>query len=493
MKKSISLICTLAALVLGSWISTPAIAQEAAPETVPETTEAPSATESPVEAAPTEEAPTESPEGEESSDASDAVETEDGAEEAPVDAEDNAPAVAGSFNYEEWTPMLGRFHPLVLHFPIGVLFALFLLELAYIFRKFQNIEPAHWFLLIIGTLGAITAAAFGWFLSWEGGYDEVTIFRHKWTGVGVAGLCVLAIFVRAFYSYTMKHRIRHAYRGILILIVALLCITGHYGGNLTHGEDYLFENVPDSVPIPEFIYSKNEAPLESGSTYADVIHPILKAQCYECHSESKSKGDYQLTTRELMLTPGESGENPVVPGDAFASPLVRLIALPEEHDDLMPPSGKGTLTGDEILAIMQWIDRGADFGDGAHVIEIEVEKPEMTPAVIDTSDLDADGAVDFVKHIWPIIEASCLECHNAEKQKGELRLDTKAFILTGGEFGSVIEPGLPDDSTFYELVTLDEDDPDFMPAKNEPLPDEQIELIKRWIEEGADFGEWTGE
>ena len=483
MKKSISLVCTLVALVLGSWIGSPAIAQDdASPETV---TEAPSPTAAPAEAA--------AVAVEETSATPVPAVPEELSVDAPVTDAVGVPVDAGGFDYEEWTPMLGRFHPLVLHFPIGVLFALFLLEVAYVFRKFQNIEPAHWLLLIIGTVGAIIAATFGWFLSWEGGYDEVIIFRHKWTGVGVAGLCVLAIFVRAFYSYTMKHRIRHAYRGILILIVVLLSISGHYGGNLTHGEDYLFENVPDSVPIPEFLYSKNEVPIESGSTYADVIHPILKAQCYECHSEAKSKGDFQLTTRALMLTPGESGKKPVVPGDAFASELVRLIALPEEHDELMPPSGKGALTSDEILAIMQWIDRGADFGDGAHVIEIEAEAPKMAPAVIDTSDIDTEGMVDFTKHIWPIIEASCMECHNAEKQKGELRLDTKAFILAGGEFGAVIEPGSPDDSTFYELITLDEDDPDFMPAKNEPLPTDQIALIKRWIEEGADFGEWTGE
>ena len=120
--------------------------------------------------------------------------------------------------------MLGRFHPLVLHFPIGILMALFILEILYIFRRFQNIEPAHWVLLILGTLGAISTATLGWFLSWEGGYDESTLYWHKVTGIAVAVLCVLAVFMRAFYSYTMKHRIRHAYRGILILIVVLLSI-----------------------------------------------------------------------------------------------------------------------------------------------------------------------------------------------------------------------------------------------------------------------------
>jgi len=140
---------------------------------------------------------------------------------------------------------------------------------------------------------------------------------------------------------------------------------------------------------------------------------------------------------------------------------------------------------------MQWIERGADYGDGTNLIELE--KPKSTPAEIDTSDLDGGGRVNFERHIWPIIAASCVECHNDEEQEGDLRLDTKAYILEGGEFGPVFEPGSPEDSTFYELIVLPEKDPDFMPTKNDPLPDAQIELIKRWIEEGCDFGEWTGE
>ncbi len=505
-KKSIALVCTMIALLLGCFSTVSVLAQDGDAVSPPETVDTQSSTES--DAAPVSENPTsdDSDEGEltaedvddseHSDDATDADKNEQEVEATKTDAGDDEGFIASltvvkNLKTSEWTPMLGRFHPLILHFPIGVLMILFVLEVFYIFRAFQNIEPAHWLLLIVGTFAAITASAFGWFLSWEGGYDETTLNRHLWSGTIMSILCVLAIVVRAFYSYTLKHRIRHAYRGILVAIMVALTITGHYGGNLTHGEEYLFENMHPSIPIPEFIHSSNKTPVDSGSTYADVIQPILKAQCYECHSESKQKGEYQLQTRELMLTPGESGKEAVIPGNAIGSELVRLIALPGEHNDLMPPSGKGALNSDEILAIMQWIDRGADFGDGANVIELE--KPDMAPAEIDTAELEEGGKVDFVKHIWPIIEASCLECHDAEEQEGELRLDTKAFILAGGEFGPVLEPGSPEDSTFYELIALDEDDPDFMPAKNEPLPDEQIDLIKRWIEEGCDFGEWTGE
>ena len=118
---------------------------------------------------------------------------------------------------------------------------------------------------------------------------------------------------------------------------------------------------------------------------------------------------------------------------------------------------------------------------------------EAKIAEVDTSVLESGEPVNFVTHIWPIIEASCLKCHNEEEQDGDLRLDTMAFILEGGEFGEILEPGDPEGSVFYELITLPADDPDIMPPKADPLPDEQIALIKRWIEEGCDFGDWTGE
>lgn len=393
------------------------------------------------------------------------------------------------FGFNEWAAMLGRFHPIVLHFPIGLLVGVFLLELASIFRPFQYLDPAHWLLLIIGTGAAIVAAAFGVFLSWEGGYDESTVFWHQWTGIGVAALAVISLLLRASAGRTGKPSTQNAYRAALFANVILVSIAGHYGGNLTHGSSYLFENMPPWMPMAKLHQASGSSSV-AGSAYAEVIQPIFESKCYECHSDDKNKGDYKMTTREAMLTPGESGKPPIVPGNATASELVRLIALPGEHEAVMPPEGKGAVTGDDILAIMQWIDRGADFGDGTNTIV--VAKQKSTPANVDTSVLDSGEKINFETHIWPIIQASCLECHNEETQDGELRLDTKEFILEGGEFGEIIEPGSPDDSVFYELITLPSDDTDFMPAKNDPLPDLQIELIKRWIEEGCDFGEWTG-
>ncbi|MFN3244870.1 MAG: c-type cytochrome domain-containing protein [Planctomycetota bacterium] len=111
--------------------------------------------------------------------------------------------------------------------------------------------------------------------------------------------------------------------------------------------------------------------------------------------------------------------------------------------------------------------------------------------------------VDFAKDIFPIFEKHCTECHQAtyvdengrkRRPKGRVMLDTLANIQKSKR-GKLIIAKKPDDSMLMESITLPADDEDRMPPpkKGPPLSDKQVELIKRWIEEGADYGKWTGE
>ncbi len=103
----------------------------------------------------------------------------------------------------------------------------------------------------------------------------------------------------------------------------------------------------------------------------------------------------------------------------------------------------------------------------------------------------AAQAPDFANEIWPIFEARCVSCHGEKKQRGDLRLDTRAHIEAGGENGAIFTAGKPEESSLHNLIILPEDDPDIMPGSGDPLTAEQIDLVKRWIEGGADFGAWT--
>jgi mono/diheme cytochrome c family protein len=104
----------------------------------------------------------------------------------------------------------------------------------------------------------------------------------------------------------------------------------------------------------------------------------------------------------------------------------------------------------------------------------------------------AQGGVQFARDVWPIFEAKCVTCHGPEDQFNNLRLDSKSRILQGGKNGKVVIPGDPDKSPMYVRVSLPPDDLDIMPAEGDPLSAAQIDTLRRWIAEGADFGSWTG-
>jgi formylglycine-generating enzyme required for sulfatase activity len=93
--------------------------------------------------------------------------------------------------------------------------------------------------------------------------------------------------------------------------------------------------------------------------------------------------------------------------------------------------------------------------------------------------------VDFEKEIKPILELQCLSCHGAEKPKGDLRLDTRANAMIGGENGPSIVVGKPEESSLFTLTVLPPDDDDIMPPKGEPLSKQQTDALRHWIEQGA--------
>jgi hypothetical protein len=114
----------------------------------------------------------------------------------------------------------------------------------------------------------------------------------------------------------------------------------------------------------------------------------------------------------------------------------------------------------------------------------------------------AADKVDFEKDVKPIFKESCIKCHSLDNPKHKaasgLRLDTKEDAMKGGKSGKAIIPGNAKDSVLYKIllgtVTVDGEDIDAMPKPKKgehfkPLPDKEIEVIKNWIDQGA---EWPG-
>ena len=98
--------------------------------------------------------------------------------------------------------------------------------------------------------------------------------------------------------------------------------------------------------------------------------------------------------------------------------------------------------------------------------------------------------VDYEKDIAPILKENCLECHGPKKSKSNLRVDERASLLLGGDAGiPSLVPGKITDSYILEVITGEDEDMR-MPPKGDLLTKEQIHLLEKWVEEGA---EWPGQ
>jgi mono/diheme cytochrome c family protein len=95
------------------------------------------------------------------------------------------------------------------------------------------------------------------------------------------------------------------------------------------------------------------------------------------------------------------------------------------------------------------------------------------------------ASIDFAREIQPILATHCYDCHGATKPKGGLQLTSLAAARKGGESGdAAIVPGQSAKSTLLQRITTD-DENDVMPQKGDRLKPAQIEILRRWIDQGA--------
>ncbi|MFZ2277666.1 MAG: c-type cytochrome domain-containing protein [Prosthecobacter sp.] len=98
-----------------------------------------------------------------------------------------------------------------------------------------------------------------------------------------------------------------------------------------------------------------------------------------------------------------------------------------------------------------------------------------------------DAPVDFVTQIKPILADRCVECHNSETLLGELNLQTRALAFKKRKAGPVIVPKNAEKSMLYLVLTLPPKDVKAMPATGHRIPKDEVNLIRQWITEGANW------
>src|SRR5438552_6442250 len=106
-----------------------------------------------------------------------------------------------------------------------------------------------------------------------------------------------------------------------------------------------------------------------------------------------------------------------------------------------------------------------------------------TPPAAVAEDAKAKAKVTFQDQVSAIFRTRCCTCHNADKQKGGLSLETYTTAMQGGGSGKVIELGDPDASALVQQV-MHKEEPK-MPPNSPKIPDAEIDVIRLWIAEGA--------
>lgn len=246
---------------------------------------------------------------------------------------------------------MGKFHPLLLHFPIvlSIVIALYLIFTP-AGKITKNIEQP---VLLINALMAVLVAITGLFLSKENSYAEDLLTQHQWGGVAIA-LCSWAlVIINHHYKPFQENKNQRITIGLFLLI--LVIVFTHKGAQLTHGVDAI--SMPETTNTTADT-TKIKVLDSTASVYEKAVQPILLDKCVGCHGPKKVKGNLLLDSKEHILKGGKHGSVLDLSG---TSSIIERIHLPLNEEKHMPPDGKPQLTHAELKILNDWISAGGDF------------------------------------------------------------------------------------------------------------------------------------
>ena len=250
--------------------------------------------------------------------------------------------------------LIGRFHPLILHFPIVLIILALLFETARYFNLIKIPDNVITIILIAAAATTMVSIGAGFFLFASGDYSGRLMDQHFWAG-SITGAAIF-ITVAMFFVYRSNARIYPFYFGALLISNAAVGYTSHLGGSITHGKDYLSEYFNFILLPGDTSKRRNESDM---LVYEDMLMPIFEAKCLSCHNQTRAKGGLLMTSYKNLLKGGESDHPSVFPGDPSKSELLKRVLLPDTVEDHMPPEGKTPMNGKEIALLKSWIESGA--------------------------------------------------------------------------------------------------------------------------------------
>lgn len=277
----------------------------------------------------------------------------------------------------DWLQFFGRFHPLLVHLPIGLIVLLPLLEIMGIRRS--SLREAAGLVLSIALVTCLISLLFGLLLAYGSGESGTTVTRHMRGGIVLA---LELLFCVAARSTLLERNHSRAYFVLLTAVLLTLAWTAHQGGSLTHGSGYLTKYMP---PTLKRFLAPSAVASHPNSFFARHIYPALDSKCVACHGTNKEQGGLRLDSYESLMAGGKDGIV-IAPRNPDGSLLLKKVTLPPSDPHFMPAEGRAPLTPDEIARIRAWVLAGASSeASSVPGIFIAGDREEPPPPVGDYS------------------------------------------------------------------------------------------------------------
>lgn len=291
----------------------------------------------------------------------------------------------------------GHTHPIVVHFPIALLFAAAVASALRVVFKRISLNTIY-FCLLLGAGGAVVSCLAGW--AWapqeKPSYVDALdanspIFWHRWGGIGIT-LASVGVLVWATLQMRKPTRRQWPWQLATVLIAGATGWVGHEGGELVYPDNMARilaiasgERAPELKGLArhkvELVVKTNIVPLttqpghpttnattaptliSTGTTidFNRQIRPIFEEKCIYCHGPDKEKGDFRMDSEDRALKGGTSLMPLYVKGKSAESAIIKHITGVDDEDfPIMPPKKeKKAVTDEELKTIRQWIDDGA--------------------------------------------------------------------------------------------------------------------------------------
>jgi len=252
--------------------------------------------------------------------------------------------------HADWLQFFGRFHPLLVHLPIGLIVLLPVLEI--LGTRRPALREAAGLVLQLALATVLVAIVFGALLAYGSGESGTTVTRHLRGGILLALELMLCVALRRTWLEAQHTR---AYFVMLGVVLLTLTWTAHQGGSLTYGSGYLTRYMP---PAMKRFVAPSAVSSHPNSFFAKHIYPVLDTKCVSCHGTTKEQGGLRLDSYESLMAGGKDGIV-IAPRNPDGSLLLKKVTLPPSDPHFMPAEGRAPLTPDEIARIRAWVSAGA--------------------------------------------------------------------------------------------------------------------------------------